>query len=91
VTTAKNGTGATAPVLRAANPADVRSCCPRCGSDVVSNCYRVAGRYEIYWECVGTLCPPEQRTCDFRILFPTGGEPIILGQANLAGKDGTRP
>jgi hypothetical protein len=72
---------ATAPVLRAEKPEDVRCLCPVCGSDCVSNAYRVSGRYEVYWECLGTLAKPEDRTCDYRVVFPTGKLPRVLGEA----------
>jgi hypothetical protein len=43
----------------------VRGVCPRCGQDLVSNCYYVAGRgYLVIWECWGTL--GSSPSCDYR-------------------------
>ena len=46
-------------------PEWVRGHCPRCGEELVSNCYYVSGRgYLVIWECWGAL-DPEPR-CDYR-------------------------
>lgn len=46
-------------------PEWVRGACPRCGEDLVSNCYYVAGRgYLVLWECWGALA--DEPTCDYR-------------------------
>lgn len=43
----------------------VRGSCPKCGDDLVSNCYFVSGRgYLICWECWSSLS--EKPTCDYR-------------------------
>lgn len=53
------------------DPEWVRSACPMCGSDVVSNVYHVGGKaggYVIVWECWESLKANrgEQPTCDYR-------------------------
>jgi hypothetical protein len=43
----------------------VRGVCPRCGAELVSNCYYVSGRgYLVVWECWSSLT--ENPTCDYR-------------------------
>jgi hypothetical protein len=76
VTGATKGRGAERPqpVLKADNPEWKRATCPRCGSDVVSNAYRIGGvGYRIFHECVGFLEWPE-RTCSYRAEMLPNGE-----------------
>jgi hypothetical protein len=47
------------------DPDWVRGVCPRCGEDLVSNCYYVGGKgYLVVWECWGSTGP--EPTCDYR-------------------------
>ena len=46
-------------------PEWIRGVCPRCGAELVSNSYYVAGRgYLLLWECWSSL--GESPTCDYR-------------------------
>jgi hypothetical protein len=57
----------------------------------VSNAYYTGGAgYRICWECLGTLARPEERTCDYRIVFPPAGPPIVLGADPIRGCGGER-
>ena len=43
----------------------VRGVCPRCGEELVSNCYYVSGRgYLVVWECWASQGAAP--TCDYR-------------------------
>lgn len=47
------------------DPEWVRGHCPRCGQELVSNCYYVSGRgYLVIWECWASRDP--EPTCDYR-------------------------
>lgn len=55
------------------NPTDrpapewIRGKCPKCGDDLISNCYYVGGRgYLICWECWSSLGEEGTTTCDYR-------------------------
>jgi len=49
------------------DPEWVRSSCPLCGEDVVSNAYYVGGKgYLIFWECWAALGPESEQTCGYR-------------------------
>jgi hypothetical protein len=53
---------------RTPDPEWLRGACPRCGEELVSNCYYVAGRgFLVLWECVASLQP--EPTCDYRRLL----------------------
>lgn len=53
------------PELPAPDPEWVRGNCPRCGQDLVSRCYYVAGRgYLVAWECWGAREGSQE--CDYR-------------------------
>ena len=46
-------------------PEWVRGKCPKCGDDLVSNCYYIGGSgYMVVWECWSSLSA--QPTCDYR-------------------------
>jgi transcription elongation factor Elf1 len=47
------------------NPDWIRGVCPRCGEELVSNCYYVKGRgYLVVWECWSSRT--EDPACDYR-------------------------
>ncbi len=47
------------------DPEWVRGCCPRCGAELISNCYYVAGRgYLVIWECWASQ--GAEPSCDYR-------------------------
>jgi hypothetical protein len=87
-TTTKRGTGPQGPApLRAEQREWVRCLCPRCGSDCVSAAYHIGGEgYRIFWECLNAQAPPEERRCDYRVMFPFGGAPVVLGKAGELGR-----
>lgn len=47
------------------DPEWVRGICPRCGEELISHCYYVAGRgYLVVWECWASL--GSTPNCDYR-------------------------
>jgi hypothetical protein len=47
------------------DPEWIRGVCPKCGAELVSNSYYVAGRgYLVIWECWSAVS--DEPTCDYR-------------------------
>lgn len=51
-------------------PEWVRGKCPKCGDDIVSNCYYVSPHYHIVWECWSSL--GQLPICNYRRDITTG-------------------
>jgi len=46
-------------------PQWIRGKCPKCGDDIVSNCYYIGGMgYKIVWECWSSL--KQNPNCDYQ-------------------------